>query len=121
MKTQINTLKKVLLISSLIFSIGIIKATNAPVSNTVSSETVKTIKDYFKFPRILMPYQEEHILQNNKVEVLFSTDKNGKVNFVLAKTEDKSLKTEIEKQFSNLQLTKLKHDVVHSVTLNFKS
>ena len=121
MKTKINTLKKVLLISSLIFSIGIIKATNAPVSNTVSSETVKTIKDYFKFPRILMPYQEEHILQNNKVVVLFSTDKNGKVNFVLAKTEDKSLKTEIEKQFSNLHLTKLKHDVVHSVTLNFKS
>ncbi len=115
MKTRINTLKHALLISSLIFSIGFIKATNALVSNTVSSETTKTIKDYFKFPRILMPYYEERILQNNKVEVLFSTDKNGKLNFVFAKTADKSLKTEIEKQFSKVQLTKQNKDVLHSV------
>lgn len=62
-----------------------------------------------------MPYYEERILQNNKVEVLFSTDKNGKLNFVFAKTADKSLKTEIEKQFSKVQLTKQNKDVLHSV------
>ena len=79
-------------------------------------ETEKTIKDYFKFPQIVIPVNE-----SRKIEVLFTTDQNGQVNFVLAKTSDQNLKTEIEKQFSKLSLTKLKKEVVHSVTLNIKT
>ncbi len=60
-------------------------------------------------------------VSNQKVEILFSTNTNGEVNFVLAKTTDIKLKSEIEKQFSHLHLLRLKTDVVHSITLNFKT
>jgi hypothetical protein len=86
-----------------------------------NSETRKTIHDYFKFPGVLMPHQDAKVHTVQKVEVLFTTDRNGKVNFVLAKTADRQLKAEIEKQFSALFLTKVKEDVVHSVVLNFRS
>lgn len=79
-------------------------------------ETEKTIKDYFKFPQIVMP-----VNASQKVEVLFTTNQNGHVDFVLAKTDDQNLRAEIEKQFSKLDLKKLKSNVVHSITLNIKT
>lgn len=79
-------------------------------------ETEKTIKDYFKFPQIFIPVNE-----SQKVEVLFTTNENGNVDFVLARTDDKNLRAEIEKQFSKLNLIKLKSNVVHSITLNIKT
>lgn len=84
--------------------------------NPEAMETEKTIKDYFKFPQIVIPMNE-----SQKVEVLFTTNQNGNVDFVLAKTADQNLKAEIEKQFLKLNLTKLKSNVVHSITLNIKS
>jgi hypothetical protein len=55
------------------------------------------------------------------VEVIFTTSENGRVNFVLAKTNDPILKKEIEKQFSLLTLPQLKQEVAHSVVLNFRT
>ncbi len=93
-----------------------------PNEGTASTaETEKVIRNYFKFPHILMPVNENKTAVNNKVEVLFSTDSTGKVNFALAKTEDNELKKEIEKQFMALQLKQLKIDVVHKVVLNFRT
>jgi hypothetical protein len=58
---------------------------------------------------------------NQKIEVLFTTNENGNVNFVLAKTKDAGLRQEIEKQFYNMHFTGLHSNVVNSVVLNFKS
>ena len=53
--------------------------------------------------------------------MVFTTAENGKVNFVLAKTENKIIKTEIEKQFQELTLNKLKANVAYSIVFNFKT
>jgi hypothetical protein len=119
MKTQI-TITKILLITGLIFSTLLALSNTSPVTNTVTKDTEKTIRNYFKFPQILLPSYENKT-QANKVEVLFTTDKYGKVNFALAKTPDLQLKQEIERQFLSLQLSKIKQNVVHSVVLNFRT
>lgn len=86
-----------------------------------SKESEKAIRHYFKFPQVLVPVNETKSSAENKVEVLFSTDSTGKVNFVLAKTENQALRKEIEKQFLALELKNLKSEVVHKVVLNFKT
>lgn len=111
---------KLLLFASFIFNGLIMVANNTPATNSVNASTEKTIRDYFRFPQILLPQAEEKV-QEQKVEVLFTTNINGKVNFVIAKTNDPLLKTEIERQFSNLVLPKLKPEVAHSVTLSFRT
>jgi membrane-bound lytic murein transglycosylase MltF len=91
-----------------------IKANNG--LNETAAETQKTIKEHVKFPKFIMPIQK-----SEKVEVVFTTAENGKVNFVLAKTENKIIKTEIEKQFQELTLNKLKANVAYSIVFNFKT
>lgn len=78
-------------------------------------ETEKTIKQHITFPNVLMP-----INQTQKVEVVFTTSENGKVNFVLAKTENDILKKQIEKQFLELTLSKIKSNVAYSIVFNIK-
>ncbi len=78
--------------------------------------TVETqIKNHISFPNIIIPAE-----QTESVEVLFTTNQNGKVDFVLAKTPYESLKKEIEKQFVELILPSLKPGVTHRVVLNIK-
>lgn len=67
---------------------------------------------------ILLP--ANGVSENQKIEVLFTLDKRGKVDFVLAKTSDAHLKNSIEKQFLNLILPGLNTEVVNSVILNIK-
>ncbi|HWY10462.1 MAG TPA: hypothetical protein VN026_04000 [Bacteroidia bacterium] len=81
-----------------------------------AGETEKTIKEHVKFPNLILP-----IKQTEKVEVVFTTSENGKVNFVFAKTDNKEIKADIEKQFSQLTLTKLKANVAYSIVLNLKT
>src|SRR5207253_8080772 len=104
---------KSLLLILLLLSGSILLANTAPVSNTVTGKTEKTIQDFFKFPQVLLPHYNNARLINNKVEVIFTTNNSGQVNFVLAKTNNPELKREIEKQFSSLHLSKIKQDVVH--------
>lgn len=79
----------------------------------LNNEAEKTIKHSINIPGDL-------VKENKKVEILFSADSQGKVNFVLAKTEDTELKNSIEKQFSKLSFSKINNDVINSVILNFK-
>jgi hypothetical protein len=117
MKKQANITVKVLkasLVVALTLGSFLVKATNG---NEAAIETEKTIKEHVKFPKLILPVKQ----QNQKVEVVFTTSENGSVNFVIAKTDDKDVKAEIEKQFSQLNLNKLKANVAYSVVLNFKT
>ncbi len=118
MKTIANP--KNLLLFVLLFSSTLILADTHPTKKSTAASTEKTIHDYFKFPNILIPQNKNEVV-SQKVEVIFTTNQKGHVNFVLAKTEDPLLKKEIEEQFSKLSLTHLKQQDVHSVTLNFKT
>ena len=79
-----------------------------------SLETEKIIRESIKFPTSCDS-------QNKKVEILFTTNQTGNVDFVLVKTDNIDLQKEIEKQFYNMHLAKLKQNVVHSVILIFKT
>jgi hypothetical protein len=80
-------------------------------------ETEKTIREHVSFPKLILPVQH----QNQKVEVIFTTGNDGKVNFVLAKTDNKDIKSEVEKQFSLLTLNRLNANVAYSIVLNIKT
>jgi len=97
------------------FSLGTL-FTQARNLNNAGEEAEKTVKEHVKFPKLILPVQ-----QNEKVEVVFTTAENGKVNFVLAKTDNKVLKTELEKQFQDLTFNKLKANVAYSIVFNFKT
>jgi hypothetical protein len=86
---------------------------NAGTGNGVAAETGKIIKQNVKFTN---PVQK-----SEKVEVLFTTAQNGKVDFVLAKTENKEIKSQLEKQFMGLMLDKLEANVAYSIVFNFKT
>ncbi len=92
----------------------LITKSNNVTDHSIMMETEKTIKESVKFPAACYSH-------NQKVEILFTTNQKGIVNFVLAKTENLLLKKEIEKQFYTMCLAKLKQDVVHSIVLNFKT
>jgi hypothetical protein len=76
------------------------------VNNAGIIETQNTIRQHISFPNIILP-----IAKIEKVEVVFTTDEKGKVNFVLAKTNNDVLKQQLEKQFSEMVLTKIKSNV----------
>jgi hypothetical protein len=78
-------------------------------------ETQRTIKQHISFPNIILL-----IAKTEKVEVVFTTDEKGKVNFVTAKTENELLKNQIEKQFLEMTLSKIKSNVAYSIVFNIK-
>jgi len=55
MKIKI-TLSKIILISGFIFSGMIAISNTTPSAKTVTTETEKTIRTYFKFPQVLLPH-----------------------------------------------------------------
>jgi hypothetical protein len=119
MKT-INSLK-IILLCGLTFSSLIAMSNNTLPTNTVNPRNAeRTIKNYFKFPQVLLPHLNDAKTEN-KVEVVFTTNQRGLVNFVIAKTQNQILKEEIEKQFLKLTLPDLKKDVAHSVLLKFET
>ena len=118
MKTTNIITRLSLLLALSFFTIS--ATSNTTPSNTVTPSAEKSIATYFKFPKVLIPYRDAGSNKPVKVEVIFTTDKNGKVNYAYAKTRDQRLKKEIEKQFSTFELSQIKHDVVHSVVLNFR-
>ena len=107
------------LMSGLILTAFIALADNTPPRKTTNISAEKTIREYFKFPQVLLPFVESNSTES-KVEVFFTTNEVGKVNFVLAKTLNSKLKEEIERQFMDLVLPQMKGNVTHSVTLNFR-
>lgn len=111
MKTKANKLIKTIALAGFLLSCLYIKP-NVIGGNTTTTETEKVIRESFKIP-------VTKIDGDQKVEVLFSTDGAGLVNFVLAKTENQNLKREIEKQFLNLRFSKLNSTAVNSVVIHF--
>jgi hypothetical protein len=133
MKTLIKILKqqlivnnegrlvKLAMLSGIIFSALVSVSSTLPRTTPGNIESEKVIKNYFRFPQVLLPHAEPKLYESKKVEVLFTTDAYGKVNFALAKTGDELLKREVERQFYQLRLPRLTAEVVHSVVLNFKT
>ena len=115
-----NQLTRLVLLTSLIFSSLFALPHTSPANTPAGIEAKKIIEEYFKFPQMLTTSNEK-AAASRTVEVLFTTDSTGNVNFVLAKTQNENLKHDVESQFYKLRLPKLKEDVVHSVVLNFKS
>ena len=120
MKTQM-TLKLVLVFVGLIFTLQTLEAGNVLNEGPKKSEPEKTIQHYFKFPQILMPMLLPTKNDLVKVEVLYSTNEKGDVTFVLAKTDNKALKNDIEQQFLKLKIKQVKSGVVNAVILQFKT
>lgn len=102
-------------LSSAAIALGKNGKENLPTGEEGIIETQLTIKQHISFPNIILP-----ISKTEKVAVVFTTDEKGKVNFVLAKTENEQLKKQIEKQFSEMTLTKIKSNVAYSIVFNIK-
>ena len=119
MKTS-NQFKLILALLLSLFMIQGLSAAYHPPKNE-TNESTKSIHHYFKFPHILMPNLAKTKLESVKVEVLFTTNQKGEVNFVLAKTDQVELKKEIENQFLKLSFKNIKCDIVNSVTLTIKT
>ena len=115
-----TTFAKTLMVLSLLTGLAFTDLQAASVANTVAPRPERTIASKFKFPTLLIPYNQNQPRTPVKIEVIFTTDKEGKVTYAFAKTNDLRLKQEIEKQFSTLRLSNLKENVAHSVVLNFK-
>lgn len=119
MKTTINQLKtKVIKTSAvLFFSFSAFWANaNNPSETEFKKEASKNISKQINLSELSIVAK-----QNERVEIVFTTDEKGKVNFVLAKTKNTELKNQIEKQFSQITLNTLKANVAHSIVFNFKT
>lgn len=126
MKTNSNLLKSINnrfnhVASSFIKVTGIVALTFSSLmatanTGTETSSPEKTIENHIRFPKLIAPMHK-----NEKVEVVFTTDANGKVNTVLAKTANTELKKEIEKQFSALTVPNTKSNIAYTIVLNFKT
>jgi hypothetical protein len=117
------TKKLILALALTLFSISAFKAKSWVdfTPKKKMNETEKTISKYFKFPKVLIPRLNPTKNNSVKVEILFSVNLKGEVDFVLAKTSNKELKSEIESQFLKLTFNNLKPETVSGVVLNFKS
>lgn len=121
MKSIFNHFKKTIILGVLALTSWVTKAETTPTTKTFCSQLQKNIREHIKLsPQVIMLSQPLH-KNEYRVEILFTTNQTGQVNFALAKTSNSKLKTEIEKQFMTLKIASLKNDVVHSVILNFKT
>lgn len=113
-----TTMKKsiTLLALGFLFSLNLGAHENEIPKTIVISETNKAIKEQIKFPSLLV-----HLNQEEKINVVFTVDEIGKVNLVIANTQNDSLKKLIESQFMKLKLENLKANNAYSVIFNFKT
>lgn len=115
MKTIKSRILKLSSILTFVLASSFVNATNFSTGNESIIETEKTIKKHINFPNIIFTKST-----SEKVEVVFTTNEKGKVNFVIAKTKNQRLKTEVEKQFLELTLAKIKSNVAYSIVFNIK-
>ena len=114
-----KTISKTILAALALLSSFTMQAAEEPAGRE-GSAAKNVIHHYFKFPSILLPAHSLSAPQPTRVEVLYTTDQAGKVNFVLAKTGDNVLKAEIEKQFYELPRLKVRGGAVQKVILTFR-
>jgi hypothetical protein len=113
MKTE--SMIRTLVLSAMLAWSGVMLAGD-PEPRVTASKAQHTIREYFRFPSFInqLPSAEE------KVEVLFTTATDGKINFVFAKTENTRLKKAVESKLTGLKLDDLQANVVHTVVLTFR-
>lgn len=112
-KKSIRYSFKLAVLAGFLFWAALARAGNG---HSVLSETEKQIKEQVKLET---PIAALH--QSQAIEVIFTTNESGKVNFVLAKTNNSMAKQEVEKQFLRLQLSHLNANVAYSIVINFKT
>jgi len=61
-----------------------------------------------------------NVEKSETVTVVFTTDKTGKVNLAIAKTENKILKKAVEENFMKLELKHLVPDNCYSIDISMK-
>ncbi|MBS1650861.1 MAG: hypothetical protein JSU07_02510 [Bacteroidetes bacterium] len=83
---------------------------SAATSAHINENTCKTIAQQIHVNNLF-------INKNQKIEVLFTTNENGKVNFALAKTQNDVLKKHLESAFLKLTLLQLKANNVYAIEL----
>ena len=115
MKTLKSKILKISGVFAFVLVSSFASASNLTTGNEGVIETEKTIKRHMSFPNVIWVKNS-----SEKVEVVFTTNEKGKVNFVIAKTANEILKSEIEKQFSELTLLKIKSNVAYSIVFNIK-
>ncbi|MGZ3885441.1 MAG: hypothetical protein ACXVP0_12660 [Bacteroidia bacterium] len=93
---------------ALIFSVSVQASTGGGTQSKVAAQ--KEIQSHLNIP----------VEKNERVEVVFTTDKTGRVNLAIAKTADKKLQRTVESEFSRLQLSGLSAGDCYSVILNLK-
>ncbi len=127
MQTTINNIKinpmknkktirqsfKLVVLAGFLFWGTLVRAGNG---HSVLAETEKQIKEQVKLETPIAALHE-----SQAIEIIFTTNENGHVNFVLAKTNNATAKHEVEKQFSRLQLSHLNANVAYSIVINFKT
>ena len=102
--------------AGIMLTLNVQAAENDKNSKPVLSNVSETIKDHVKFPKLLLNYNEEE-----NVNVVFTVDELGKVNLVVANTDNLVLKQAIETQFAKLKLTQLKANNTYSIQFKFKT
>src|SRR5688572_21556426 len=92
-------LRSLLLAGLLTASTSLMATDPAPRNKAVKAE--RTLREYFRFPSFInkLPRTVE-----KKVEVLFTTGSDGRINFVLAKSDDPRLKRMVEDHLAGLRL-----------------
>lgn len=100
----------------IMLTLNVQAAGNDKNSKPVLSNVSETIKDHVKFPKLLLNHKQEE-----NVNVVFTVDELGKVNLVVANTDNLVLKQAIETQFAKLKLTQLKANNTYSIQFKFKT
>jgi hypothetical protein len=98
--------------------VGTILTTNAGNGSSIKTgkgDGEKTIQQQFLFPNIILP-----VVKNEKVQIVFTLNKENRIDVVIVKTEDTKFKKEIENQLSDLVLPSLKANSSYSIIINFK-
>ena len=116
MKILIKTL---CLMVALTATSGLVAA-EEPASR-LRTANAKTIQDYFRIPGLFLPSHAFDQQETLQVQVLYTTDRNGRVDFVLARTGDRALKRAIEERFIKLTLLPAGSGVVRMVVLEFRN
>ncbi len=101
--------KLLAVITALFLSNSVMNATNGAGESTESQ-----IQKQLTLPSLNATTPMNEVV---KIDVLFTTDENGKVDLAIANTNDPLLKKEIEKTFMKLTLKNTKPNVCYGITL----
>ncbi|MCD6065484.1 MAG: hypothetical protein K0S33_310 [Bacteroidetes bacterium] len=84
--------------------------------NGSSLKPEQIIRENIQFPKLSQPMG-----QNEKVNIVFTTDESGHVNYCLAKTPNAELKKAVEEQFRKFKLVDTQANTAYTIVINFKT